>query len=177
MRIKRKSIAMKPIEGGIVDTINVQDKVRNAPSINLVQNMTGIPTEGIIAFDGTEEEIPEGYEKVENNYGIETITNENGTAIKFPDGTMICKGHNFYGSEPFVKNENVYYRQVTGATFPVPFVDVPTPSAQLVMGNIGAVAIGGGMITSTQILGFNIISAVEQARGIDIYWTAIGRWK
>ena len=55
MRIKRKSIAMKPIEGGIVDTINVQNKVKNAPSINLVQNMTGIPTEVIIAFDGTED--------------------------------------------------------------------------------------------------------------------------
>lgn len=64
--IKRKSIASIPLEGKISDTLNVEDKVNNAPSINLVQQMTGIPVDGIIDFDGTEDEIPEGYEEVEN---------------------------------------------------------------------------------------------------------------
>lgn len=90
MRIKRKSIAMKPIQGGISDTLNVEDKIKNAPSINLVEQMTGIPTECIIQFDGTEDEIPEGYEKVEYPSEVEIIENENGTAIKYPDGRMEC---------------------------------------------------------------------------------------
>lgn len=34
--------------------------------------------------------------------GIETITNENGTAIKFPDGTMICRNTVIYEGVSFV---------------------------------------------------------------------------
>ena len=75
MKIKRKSIATKPIQGGISDTLNVDNKVLNAPSINLVQQMVGIPEEGVIQFDGTEDEIPEGYEKINIGYSLEeTLT-------------------------------------------------------------------------------------------------------
>lgn len=65
--IEKKSIVPLPqATGSISDTINVEDKVKNAPSINLVQQMTGIPQEGIIQFDG--EEIPEGYEEISDPY-------------------------------------------------------------------------------------------------------------
>ena len=64
MRIQRKSIVTLPkTTGNIVDTLNVEDKITNAPSINLVQMMAGVPEEGIIEFDG--DEIPEGYEEVD----------------------------------------------------------------------------------------------------------------
>ena len=66
--LEKKSIVELPkTQGSISDTLNVEDKVRNAPSINLVQEMVGIPQEGIIAFDGNENEIPEGYEKIEQD--------------------------------------------------------------------------------------------------------------
>lgn len=65
--LEKKSIVELPkATGSISDTLNVEDKVKNAPSINLVTQMTGIPTDGVIAIDS--DEIPEGYEEVENPY-------------------------------------------------------------------------------------------------------------
>lgn len=61
MKIKKKNTTI-PINGKIVDTENVEDKTSNAPSMRLTKEMIK----------------------------VETASNDNGTAIKFPDGTMIC---------------------------------------------------------------------------------------
>lgn len=59
-----------PVAGGggagVSDTLDVEDKTTVAPSIRLAEAISGVPTEGIMAFDGTEEEVPEGYEVVQN---------------------------------------------------------------------------------------------------------------
>ena len=61
--IQKKIISEMPkTVGSISDTLNVEDKQRNAPSINLVGQMAGVPTDGVIEFRG--DEIPEGYEEV-----------------------------------------------------------------------------------------------------------------
>lgn len=107
---------------------------------------------------------------------IETITNENGTAIKFSDGTMICRGSKNYDSATFAQLGGVYYRVLTGITFPVPFIEQPVPTASMNMGNVGSITTSGGT-TATGIGGFSVISANAQARAITVFWTATGRWK
>lgn len=75
-----------------------------------VPESDGILTGSIIGWQG--DTIPEGYEEVENNGGIETITNANGTATKFPDGTLICRG--FANVEANATNTTI--------TFPFEFI-------------------------------------------------------
>ena len=62
--IKRKSIAqLKNSINDISNTIDVEDTTLIAPSINLVESMSGIPADSVILYDG--DDIPEGYEEVE----------------------------------------------------------------------------------------------------------------
>lgn len=72
--------------GSISNTLDVEDKIITAPSINLVQNLAGIPMEGVIAYEG--EEIPEGYEEVEGykaskSYIISEVIWENSDTSTF----------------------------------------------------------------------------------------------
>ena len=147
--IKKKSVAQIPeIKGSIVDTTNVEDKIQNTYSARIIDEKTG----------------------------IETITSGNTSAIKFPDGTMICRGRISYPEATFTQLGGVYYRQLAGVTFPEPFIDIPNPSVVMNMGNVGSITTGAG-VTSTAIGGFNVMSANAQARSITVFWTAIGRWK
>lgn len=90
--IRRKSsIKLDESSGNIVDTLNVEDKVRNAPSINLLQQMAGIPTEGIIAYETEDGTIPEGYEEVDSSLissGVEV-----GTIVEWDDSEPIPEGY------------------------------------------------------------------------------------
>lgn len=77
--IQRKS-AIKPITGSIVDTTNVDDKISNAPSINLMEQMVGAPTDSVIMYDG--DEIPKGYEEVEVQFITKKVLYENSEGTK-----------------------------------------------------------------------------------------------
>ena len=103
-KIKKMSVVELPqATGSISDTINVADKVKNAPSINLVQQMTGIPQDGVIAFDG--DEIPEGYEEVEDPNEIIRLANVS-DFITVKSGFTILDGSVY-------KDRNRYFGNVT----------------------------------------------------------------
>jgi hypothetical protein len=69
---KKSIVEIPPVNGSVSDTLNVNDKVTNAPSMRLVEEMIanspggggdGILTDSVIGWDG--EEIPEGYDEIE----------------------------------------------------------------------------------------------------------------
>ena len=70
-----------------------------------------LPIGSIVDYDG--EEVPYGYEKVEETHLIESGSNENGHYIKFSDGTLIQ--HTTFKVEPNNQSYDIY--------FPTPFID------------------------------------------------------
>lgn len=137
--------------------------------------------------------LKERLEEIENGKNIETITNDNGTATKFPDGTMLCR--------KTVPKEELATTQVnsfevqgitihrSGAynwTFPVPFIDdnvqvftdvhnSPSNSRLHISRNNGV----SRNTTQIQILSLEsmIDSGVGYKNLLNVYVSAIGRWK
>ena len=99
---------------------------------------------------------------------IETITNSNGTAIKFGDGTMICHG---------TKTMSASYGTVN---FPVAFVENPMMIATL----NATVSNDSIYIISTNVSSNSVANIFARkndntavATEIDVTWQAIGKWK
>ena len=169
----------EPYKGYVSDTINVEDTVSNAPSIGLAQRMMGIPIDGIIPFDG--DEIPEGYEEVEGI--VETITNTNGTAIKYPDGRMECSHFLDLGTELAVTRAygNIYITDDPyGWTFPAEFIEAPTDVqvTGFLPGGIGGACLAS-QATETGIVAIYMwhASSYTFSATSGIYLKAVGKWK
>ena len=101
----------------------------------------------------------------------ETITNENGTAIKFGDGTMICYGTATNGSSGYV-----------AAHYPAEFVKPPFSQQATVA--YSAYTASNPMYVITQAgNGFANIycrkmdGTIETNTTVKINWLVIGRWK
>ena len=108
----------------------------------------------------------------------ETITNENGTAIKFSNGTMICF---MYITVTDQAISNAYSNVFTGIrdwTYPVPFVE--KPSITCGMFKWGTSASWGGVSgvgnTSASLIGYDFFQR-EAGTNVHISAIAIGRWK
>ena len=107
---------------------------------------------------------------------IETGENANGSYIKFFDGTMICSGTKQLTLNLTSAYEGAYYADTNDITFPTQFVGNPT--------------ITTGIYTNSSLISFNI-SAYDSSkfRGfvwknqsksnipVNIYFTAVGKWK
>lgn len=127
--------------------------------------------------------------KCKHEIDIETITNENGTAIKYPDGTMICMKRLDIGgsvSSPTVAITNgsspAYYSDdIEVGAFPVPFTELHYNTSKFVAAQ-GAYNIWQGNSPNGGAMGKFppvrlMCSNSYNTYGVCIFGLAIGRWK
>ena len=149
-----KKVAVTPIpeiNGSVVDTFNVEDKTTNAPSIRAV-----------------EEDL------------IKTITNENGTAIKFHDGTMICHCRKTFTGVAINQTSSAMPYVSTPLSFnnfPVEFIDIPSVNIS-VEGTVSAIVVNTTASTKTAPYSFSLgrYSSLAE-RDFTVSYQAKGRWK
>ena len=111
---------------------------------------------------------------------IERIENENGTAIKYADGTMIQYGTYDTGLTDFTTQfGSVFYANVYSTIdFPLDFIDIPAITINQELGGYLGGNTLGGLPTKTN---FRVYLYIAQSgvltRNAIIYWQAIGKWK
>ena len=101
----------------------------------------------------------------------ETITNDNGTAIKFGDGTMICYGTATNGTGGYV-----------AAHYPAEFVEPPSSQQATIAYNNYTTNNPVYIITQagfdlTNIYCRKMDGSIETNTTVKINWFVIGRWK
>ena len=128
------------------------------------------------------------------NMQIETITNENGIAIKYPDGTMICRTtlskEKFLNSETLsisVQGITIYRSAAPVWNFPVSFIDANiqisiTTDTSFSGSRLAFGRVNGNLTKSSveiQLLGLEDFTAnkLGYTNLNKVYIIAIGRWK
>ncbi len=112
------------------------------------------------------------------NMQTEIITNENGTAIKYPDGTMICTLQTTVTDQAIDNAYGNLYQAQRVWNFPVPFIEKPAVSCSEFQWGSGASwgSIRGASATSATLRGTDIASR-STGTNVSISAIAIGRWK
>ena len=131
-----------------------------------------LPINGYIPFDGTT--IPDGYEELFDMSG----SNENGSWIKFPDGTMICWGVKSYGSLSFSSSWGSVYETARFelGNFSQSFAEVPVVTLQCYS---GATCWPESINPTVNSLGQTWLMRPSSGTydNIKLFYIAIGRWK
>ena len=98
--IKKSIVELPKAIGGISDTLNITDKVKNAPSINLVEKIAVVPVGSVVAVEDEEaENLDEGWEEVDNPFLPPLATPETNGLMSGIDKTKLDKlGENVYST-------------------------------------------------------------------------------
>ena len=109
---------------------------------------------------------------------IETITNNNGTAIKFSNGIMICYAK-ISGNFEQSTWGSLYSYSLNDIIYPDSFISEPIVEATVANGQGGGTGAITRVITSkTKIDGISLIRPTEYNSGLFYFnYIAIGRWK
>lgn len=112
-------------------------------------------------------------------YGIETITNGNGTALKFPDGTMIvAQKVTFTNISQNISWGSLYRTDyLTLPNYPVTFIDVKSKSVIANTSGNGWAMLNSGGNTSAGRLSIVQPNSNASVPSITVDVMAIGRWK
>ncbi len=109
---------------------------------------------------------------------IEKVSNANGTAIKFSDGTMICFFRKRVTDQPINVTYGSLYEGVREWNYPVNFISTPTVICSEFFWGTGA-SWGSVRLTrenSCQLIGYDAYPRPE-GEVVQISAMAIGRWK
>lgn len=109
-----------------------------------------------------------------NNMKIETITNENGTAIKFSNGTMICSMHITVTDQAINSSYGDIFTGIRNWIFPVQFVEKPIVSCGMFKWGTSASWSGVSGIgnSSASLVGYDLFSR-ETGTNVNISAIAI----
>ena len=107
------------------------------------------------------------------NMEIERIENSNGTAIKYPDGTMICYGRKSISNVEFSPAGAIYYSATQTITYPAQFIETPSTNISCRTSNM---AWAGNIASNNNNCTFNILHSINVTRPVHIEWISIGRW-
>lgn len=107
---------------------------------------------------------------------VEYITNANGVAVKFYDGTMICtRVMQIAGAAITNAVGSVFYYTVASQTFAAAFIAVPAFHSSAYTSG-AAIWATTGNVSATASSAFLVISPSAQTNTITVHMTAIGRW-
>lgn len=179
MAVEMKTIEFKENQEPAVSAENLNQMQNNVKeAISEVEENAGsgggIFTGAIVEIE-KDEEVPEGWEEVEDDGGIVTVTNEYGTAKKFPDGTMICHGATVETKNISIAYGSSYYANID-INFPETFIEPPTVTvtinspSDIILSSLYLIKTfsAGGFVQCAK----SITSASFEKN-----YTAIGRWK
>lgn len=161
------------------ETVGTADRFNHMEAGIEEAGKTGGVEVGTIVYIEDDAEVPEGYEEVSDDGGIVTVTNDNGTAIKFPDGTMICTKR--------VKLSNININQAWGScyisdviglgNFAESFKESPIATHTVQTGTACWV-MSAEWATTTYCGGIRLIRATSVTNvEAHINIVAVGRWK
>ena len=109
---------------------------------------------------------------------IETVTNSNGTAVKLPNGTMICTLDTTVSDQAINRSYGGLYWGPRTWNFPVAFIEKPAVSCGMFKwgtgrswGNVSGIA-----TTYATLVGMDT-SSRDTGTSTEIHAMAIGRWK
>lgn len=105
---------------------------------------------------------------------VESGSNENGSWVKFSDGTMIQWGRKTLQNVEFAQTGGIYYSQRQVFPFPQVFIQNPSISISGTTSNICWI---GNSTSNTEQFTFNVLHSNETTRTVLIEWQAIGKWK
>ena len=187
-------------KSGKVTTVTITDiDGTETATINDGVDLTGgVPTSGVIAFDGVVADIPDGYEVSSTSFAtitdsyststtegyscnyvngiIESGSNANGNYIKYADGTMICTKKVEFSNIAITNTWGSFYESTSLdiGSYAVPFISTPAISLTSLYPNFVE------KFGDTSATGWGHIYACKPrsaTENVAVDCIAIGKWK
>lgn len=144
--------------------------------IDPTEDYINTTTEVVDNLNGNETSLAPSVRAVKNDL-IKSGSNDNGFWIKYPDGTMICRGSKTLKDITFTQlATGINYSEPQNLSFPQQFIsyDDIGMSVTCRTSNLAWVA---NVLPNISNFTFDIVHSSTTTRDVYVTWLAIGRWK